>query len=135
VVETADGSRLLIERVRRSDDLLLVRFGGHSDRRAADALRGADLYIPEDERRPLGPGEFWPDELVGLTVRAPDGAPLGRVGQVVEGAAQFRLVVETPAGEVEVPFVAELVPEVDPAGGFLVVVPIEGLFSPPPAPR
>jgi hypothetical protein len=44
-------------------------------------------------------------------------------------------VVETPAGEVEVPFVAELVPEVDPAGGFLVVVPIEGLFSPPPATR
>lgn len=135
VVETADGARLTVERSRWSEGRLVVRFAGSIDRTAAEALRGAALYVPESSRRPLEPGEFWPDQLIGLTARAPDGSTVGRVVDLVEGAAQHRLVIETPDGEVEVPFVADLVPEVDTAGGFLVVVPIDGLLTPPPTTR
>ncbi|HKU11484.1 MAG TPA: ribosome maturation factor RimM, partial [Sinomonas sp.] len=36
---------------------------------------------------------------------------------------------DTPSGEVLVPFVEEIVPEVDVEGGFIVVVPPPGLFE------
>ncbi len=83
--------------------------------------------IPTTERRTLDEGEFWPDELVGLQARAPDGTNLGVVGEVIEGPAQYRLVIRSAELEFQVPFVDELVPEVDIESGYLIVVPIEGL--------
>ena len=112
------------------DSTLFVRFDGVDDRDAAEALRGRELTIDAGERRPLDEGEFWPDDLVGLEVRLPTGWVAGVVTGFVEGVAQGRLVVGTSAGAVEVPFVEEIVPEVDVAGGFLVLDPPAGLLDP-----
>ena len=121
--------RRTIEAVRRTERGVLVRFEGCRDRNAAEALRGRELTIDLAERRALDADEFWPDELEGLEVRLGDGTVVGTVVEVVEGAAQDRLVVETAAGRVEVPFVVELVPEVRLDEGYLVVAPLEGLIS------
>lgn len=130
-LSTRDGRTLTVRSRRDRSGPLLVRFEGVDDRDAAEALRGTDLLIDPGERRELGEDEFWPDELVGLAVRDRGGALLGRVADVLEGAAQARLLVETTEGVVvEVPFVAELVPEVDPSGGTVVVDPIPGLMDP-----
>ena len=106
----------------------MARFAGIEDRTAAESLRGAVLTIPAAERRDLEEDEFWPDDLVGLEARTPQGRVLGRVSRVVSGAAQDRLVIDTGSGEVEVPFVDPLVPEVDVAGGRVVIDPPGGLF-------
>ena len=42
---------------------------------------------------------------------------------------QARLVISTSTGEVEVPFVDQLVPEVDLAAGYLVIAVIPGLLD------
>jgi ribosomal 30S subunit maturation factor RimM len=39
-------------------------------------------------------------------------------------------VIDAADGRFEVPFVAALVPEVDVAGGVVVIAPIEGLIPP-----
>ena len=106
-----------------------IRFAGVDDRTAADALRGADLWIQEEERRPLDPGEYWPEDLVGLKVVDAAGTELGTVTGIVEGVAQDRLVVVGDHGEVEVPFVAELVPEIDIAAGLVRIGDVGGLFT------
>lgn len=123
------GERLKVEAVRDADRGLLVRFEGCRDRAAAEHLRGCELAIDPHERRPLDADEFWPDDLEGLEVRLVDGTVVGSVREVVDGAAQDRLVVDTPDGTVEIPFVAELVPRVCVKEGFVEVVPLEGLFS------
>lgn len=128
---TAAGVRLVVDEAVATEAGLRVRFAGYGDRSAAEGLRGAELTIDAAQRRPLAADEFWPDHLVGLEVRTTAGEVVGRVVELAEGAAQDRLVVETAAGSVEVPFVEALVPEVDVAGGFLVVEPIEGLLTPP----
>jgi ribosomal 30S subunit maturation factor RimM len=51
------------------------------------------------------------------------------VSAVVVAESQSRLVIVTSEGEREVPFVAELVPEVSVAEGFLVVAAINGLLD------
>lgn len=104
---------------------LVVAFAGISDRNAAEGLRGSILL--STERRPAGPGEWRPEDLIGTAAVDSDGALLGQVTGVVLGAAQDRLVVTTPGGaEVEVPFVDELVD--DPADGKIVMRPPIGLF-------
>jgi 16S rRNA processing protein RimM len=110
-------------------DGLLVHFAEVTHRDAAEALQGVTFTISAEERRRLGEDEYWPDDLEGLVAIMPDGTHLGMVSGVVLGAAQDRLVVATDDGrDVEVPFVAEIVGEIHPSLGHVVIDPPEGLF-------
>lgn len=121
---------LVIASSRPHQHGMVVGFAGVSDRDAAEALRGAVLTIAAEERRPLDEGEYWPDDLEGMAALAPDGTRIGAVTGVRLGAAQDRLViVTTDDREVEVPFVEELVGEVHPSGGFVVLHLPEGLLD------
>ena len=121
--------RVTVTRVRTHKDGLLVTFDAVSDRNTADGLRGATLSINASDRRPLEPGEFWVDDLVGLTAVDGEGTPIGVVADVVLGSAQDRLVVRVDDGPaVEVPFVAALVGEVDAERRTITIEAPEGLF-------
>ncbi len=105
----------------------LLRFEGVVDRSEAEALRGLSLTIRPDERRALDVDEFWPDELTGCRVFGVGGAEIGRVIGLEMGEAQHRLVVQIEHGGVGVlPFVADLVPEIDVSERKVVVDPPEG---------
>lgn len=127
-LRTEAGSDLVVRSVAPYRDRgLIVGFAGVGDRTAAEALRGSTVTVDESERRSLGDGEFWPEQLVGLEVMSPDGRSLGRVTAVDLGTAQDRLVVATEGGcEVLVPFVDDIVG--DPEDGRIVVDAPEGLF-------
>ncbi|MGH8911894.1 MAG: ribosome maturation factor RimM, partial [Acidimicrobiia bacterium] len=113
VVFLADGVPLTIRRYEATDRSPVVTFDGIEDRTQAEALRGSELYIPAGQRRPLGEHEFWPDELVGLSVVTVEGTRLGTVTAVETGLSQDRLTVDTPQGAIIVPLVKVLVPTVD----------------------
>lgn len=127
-LSTEAGHSLVVERSQPSRDSFLVRFVGVTDRTGAERLTGEFLFIDPAERRDLDPDEFWPDELVGLSARSENGDLLGEVVDVIEGPAQFRLVIQSPSGTFEVPFVAALVPQVDLEAGSLVLADIPGLI-------
>lgn len=112
--------------------VLLVRFAELVDRNAAEAARGIVLHARLDaDARPEDPEEFYAHQLVGLTAYDEHGTFLGRVIGLVPGSAQDLLTVRTPDGrDALVPFVKELVPEVDVAGGRLVVADRPGLVTP-----
>ncbi len=124
----AGGATLTVASSQATAKGLLVRFEGVADRNAAEGLRGLRLTIADSERRQLEADEFWPDQLLGLEARTPDGSVIGRVTEVIEGVGQHRLSLSTDSGPREIPFVAELVPIVDVAHGYLVVATIEGLI-------
>lgn len=127
LISTESGLVLTVERCQQRPGSLLVRFEGVVDRTAAEALAGEQLFIDSEDRRPLEPGEYWPEDLIGLEARATDGRLLGRVEAVIEGAAQYRILVRGANGSFEVPFVEALVPEVDLSSGNIVIATIEGL--------
>ena len=119
---------LVLREARPGPRGLIASFAGVTSMERAQQLTGIDLLIDADDRRALTDDEYWPDELVGLEVRI-GSEVIGRVSEVVLGP-QDRLVVETDDGEhTEGPFVSELVPEVDPAAGWLRIDPPEGLFN------
>ncbi|RRD44925.1 ribosome maturation factor RimM [Buchananella hordeovulneris] len=118
---------LTLQRVRRDGPRTFASFAGITDRTAAEGLRGIALLIdPAGEE--LEADEFYPHELRGLAALDPEGSSLGTVKDLLPGAAQDILVIDTGADEVLVPFVAELVPEVDLAGGRVIIDPPGGLF-------
>jgi 16S rRNA processing protein RimM len=123
-----EGRPDVVGAIRRADRGHHLKLDGVNARVAAEAIRGNDVMAVE--RRELGENEYWPEDLVGLDARDPDGKGLGKVSALVTGGAQDRLVIEGDGTKFEVPFVTELVPDVDLAGGFVVVNPIEGLIEP-----
>ncbi len=100
-----------------------------TDRSAAEALRGIELWARIETDAEVDEDEFHDTALIGLSVVDPAGRPLGSVTRVLHLPAQDVLAVQTPAGERLVPFVTALVPEVDLAAGRLVVDPIPGLLD------
>lgn len=125
--DRADGPALEVAAGRLQGDALLLSFRGITDRSAAEALRGTELWA-QAEAVETAPGEFHDAALVGLEVRCA-GRPVGRVEAVTHHPAQDLLVVATAAGERLVPFVTELVPVVDLAAGFLEVADLPGLLE------
>lgn len=124
--------RLTIRSVRPHSGRLLVAFDEVCDRSDAEALRGAILSAEiEADQRPDDPEEFYDRQLIGLHVRVNDGGAVGEVTGVVHLPLQDALSVRRADGrEVLVPFVAELVPEVDLASGTLRVADRPGLLDP-----
>ncbi len=105
-----------------------MKFEGVDGRDEAEGLRGA-VYVPESEVRELASDEFWEHDLEGLAaVHARTGTLLGTVAHVQPGPAQDLLVIETPAGERLVPFVSQIVVEVDVEGRRVRIDPPEGLL-------
>ena len=121
-----------VSRTRWHQGVLLAHFEEIGDRNAAEAARGIVLHatLPVDAT-PEDPEEFYDHQLIGLTAVDLEGRELGEVSRVVHGGAQDLLQIRTPdRREALVPFVAALVPEVDVAGGRVVVADRPGLVTP-----
>lgn len=130
--EPAAAGPLRVERSRMSGQTRLVAFDGVTDRNAAEALRDVLLLVDTDELPdPRDPDEYYDHQLIGLAVVDSSGARLGEVTDVLHPPAAPVLQVATPGGEVLVPFVSAIVPQVDLAGGFCVVDPPAGMFDEP----
>ena len=107
----------------------LAKIDGVADRNAAEALAGTRLHVARDRLPPPEDDEFYHADLIGLRAEDPTGAPLGRVLAVHDfGAGDVLELVHTDEGGSRatqlVPFTRSSVPEVDLAGGRLVVVPL-----------
>jgi 16S rRNA processing protein RimM len=123
--------RLTIESVRWHQGRLLIVFDGVYDRDVAEALRGVLLLVDSaDVAAPADPDEFNDHQLVGLTAVTPAGERLGEVTAIDHAPASDLLVLRRVAGgSALIPFVKAIVPEVDLAGGRVVVDPPDGLLD------
>jgi 16S rRNA processing protein RimM len=124
---------LTVASARDQNGRLVVAFEGVPDRNAAEQLRNTMLLVDAADVPPSDdPDEFHDTQLVGLRVDLLDRTALGDVSDVLHLPHGDVLVVRRPDGtEVLVPFVKAIVPEVDVAGGRLVVDPPEGLLDLP----
>lgn len=110
---------------------LIVRFAGITDRTAAARLRGAWLLIDSATLAPPeDPDEFRDTDLAGLSVRTVQGTVVGTIDDVLH-SGQDVLVIRPVAGgaDILVPFVKAIVPEVDVAGGVVIIDPPAGLLN------
>jgi 16S rRNA processing protein RimM len=127
-----DSGTLTVQASRTHSGRLVVRFAELDDRNAAEAARATELRVPLDAaERPEDPEEFYDHQLVGLRVETTEGTVVGELERIEHNAAQDLLVIRTPEREVLFPFVSALVPEVDLAGGRIVIDDKPGLLVEP----
>ncbi len=114
---------------------LVARIEGVDDRDAAEALKGVRLHVPREALPETGGEEYYPADHVGLRADLAAGAAgeaLGTVRAVYDfGAGPVLEIAGERCGVVLVPFTRAVVPEVDVAGGRMVVDPPPGLLDAP----
>jgi 16S rRNA processing protein RimM len=110
---------------------LLLRFEGVTDRTAAEALRNTLLIAEIDpEELPEGEDEYYDHQLIDLDVVTEDGTEVGRITEISHLPSQDLFIVERPDGsEVMVPFVEEIVSEIDLEEQRAVITPPPGLID------
>ena len=144
--------RYVVERSRTFKNRWSIKLEGCDDRNASEALNGLQLYGEADDPEDmLEADEWYPKDLIGLEARmeedneigAPAGKVIGKVVDVIDSPAQSLLKIRlaepvetgtaadgTPIVEKTalVPFVDELVPQVDLEEGYLTLDPPGGLI-------
>jgi 16S rRNA processing protein RimM len=127
---TKDGSRSFTLRLTRPvAGGLGARISGVATKEEADALRGIELYADRDRLPALPDDEFYHADLIGLEVRDPGGAVLGKVVAIHNHGAGDFLEIGGPGRKsaLLLPFTLATVPTVNIAGGCLVADIPEGL--------
>jgi 16S rRNA processing protein RimM len=121
----ASGARQFKLRVVRvTPKGVVARVAGIDDRNAAEALKGAELYIERARLPAAAEGEFYYADLVGLTAVDADGKTIGSVAAVQNfGAGDLLEIRLSGSSKTElVPFRDAFVPEVDLAARRVVIV-------------
>jgi len=99
------------------------------DRTAAESLVKAILWVDQDMDASPDEDDAWFDhQLIGLRVLR-DGVEVGKISAIDHFPAQDLLTVDTPNGDVLVPFVKAIVESVDVKAGTMTVTPPIGLFE------
>ncbi|MGZ5195513.1 MAG: ribosome maturation factor RimM, partial [Ramlibacter sp.] len=125
-VKTFSGTMLLrVREAKEHSDTVVAQAQEVEDRDAAEALKGARIFIPRSSFPTAGTDEFYWVDLIGLAVVNREGVDLGRVKELLSTGPQTVLVIEyeeagKPA-ERMIPFVSAYVDAVDLAARRITV--------------
>jgi 16S rRNA processing protein RimM len=100
----------------------VIAFAEVRDRGAAEALKGAELFVDREALPAPDEDEFYHADLIGLEARDAEGRVLGKVLGVHNFGASDVIELVRPDGDsVHLAFTRETVPVINIADGFLVV--------------
>ena len=124
--KTFSGTVLLrVRETKEHSDSIVARADGVEGRDAAEALRGARIFIPRSSFPTADSDEFYWVDLMGLEVVNREGVRLGQVTDLMATGPQTVLVVgyeeEGKALERMIPFVSQYVDGVDQAARRITV--------------
>lgn len=120
-VKTFAGTALLsIKEAKEHSDSVVACATGVTDRNAAEALRGARIFVSRSNFPAAAEGEYYWVDLLGLPVRNREDLMLGTVRELMSTGPQTVLVLEYEeegkTKERMIPFVSAYVDSVDVAG-------------------
>lgn len=120
----------VIENVRAQKNMVILKLEGTDDRNAAEAFRGKELYITDDDLPELPEGQYYVRDLIGMSVTEEDGNLLGHVTDVLQNTAQDIFEVESENGKkLLIPKVDQFVLDIDAEKREITVRLIEGMLD------
>ena len=125
-LETDSHGVLTVASARVHNGILLLGFEGIENRNQVEDLRNELLYADVDIDAPgLDEDDYHVLQLIGCVAYLEDGTEFGPVAEVLNLPGQDVLVIKAAHGEVMIPFVLQLVPEVDVHNKRMTVIPPE----------
>ena len=119
-----------IDEAKTHSSTVVVKLAGIDDRTAAEALRGARIFLPRSTFPVAEKDEYYWVDLIGLTVVNREGVDLGRVRDLMATGphsvlcVEFSVLVDDGSEKLDermIPFVAAYVDSVDLPGKRIVV--------------
>jgi 16S rRNA processing protein RimM len=121
-LHTKDGKSFRVTSVREAKDGAVVALDGVNDRNAAEALKGAELFVPRSALPKENADEFYHADLIGLRAEDTEGRAMGTVRALHNfGAGDVIELVREDGDEVFLPFTREVAQEIDIEGGRIVI--------------
>ncbi|MDL9998503.1 ribosome maturation factor RimM [Variovorax sp. J22P240] len=122
---TGRAFKLAIREAKEHSDCIVASSEDVPDRNAAEALRGARVFVPRSSFPTAGDDEYYWVDLIGLAVVNREGVALGTVRELLASGPQTTLVLDAEESgkpvERMVPFVSAFVDKVDLAGRLITV--------------
>lgn len=108
--------KLTLKSVRHGSNGAIARIAEVNDRNAAEAMRGTELTVARADLPPLGDGEYYHADLLGLPVVSTEGGAVGTVVAIDNFGAGDVIEIERPDKKrFMVPMNINAVPEWDDA--------------------
>jgi 16S rRNA processing protein RimM len=115
-------------RVHKSFDLL--SFEGYDNINLVEKFKGALLKVPESQLGELEEGEYYFHEIIGCTVVTENGEAIGTVKEILTPGANDVWVVKGKGGkEILIPYIADVVIDVNVKEKTITIRPMEGLLE------
>jgi 16S rRNA processing protein RimM len=96
VHKSFNAGALTLKSLRLTPQGAIARFTEVPDRTAAEKLRGTELTVPRAALPPLGEGEYYHADLIGLAAVSTDGETLGTVVTIDNFGAGDVIEIERP---------------------------------------
>jgi len=125
-LETKDGQKFKIKRMRPQKNMMVVKFEGVNTREEAEALNRVELFVDRAKLPELEEDdEFYVEDLIGMDVLNEAGEHIGTVLTVPNfGAGDMIEIKPTNSSSTYfLPFTKQVVPEIDFENGSLTVIP------------
>lgn len=106
---------------RAQGDDVFLSFEGVTDRNAAEALRGTQLYVDRAHARPLDENQWFVADLLGAKAVDTQGREVGTLKDVLRAGGADVFVLDTPYGEMMMPALKAVVRETDVENGRIVL--------------
>jgi|PlaIllAssembly_1097288.scaffolds.fasta_scaffold31722_2 16S rRNA processing protein RimM len=107
----------------------IISLGGHDDINQVLPLLGYEICLKRGQLPDLDEDEYYWSDLIGLSVVTEDGTMLGKIADIFETGSNDVYVVRGGEREHLIPAIADVIKEIDPAGGKVVIVPLDGLLD------
>ncbi|AZB42917.1 ribosome maturation factor RimM [Bacillus sp. FJAT-42376] len=128
--DTAPKEVVEIESHRKHKNFDLLTFKGYPNINDVEPFKGMVIRIPESELTELDEHEFYFHEIIGCTVFTDDGKEIGKVREILTPGANDVWVIKRPRRkDALIPYIKEVVKEIDPTNKKIVITPMEGLID------
>ncbi|MFC4557093.1 ribosome maturation factor RimM [Virgibacillus kekensis] len=108
----------------------LLQFKGYENINDVEHFKGDLLNIKEEQLTDLDEDEFYYHEIIGCEVYLDNGEKLGTIKEILSPGANDVWVVKQQKGkDILVPYIEDVVKEVEPEDGKVIIKPMEGLLD------
>ena len=119
-----------IEQVRYKDNLVILKIQGVDDRTSAEACRGKEVFMKDEELEDLPEGTYYVKDILGFLVEDASRGIIGTLKDVRDNGAQDLFIIEkTNGGELLVPAVEQFFTAVDLDRKVVLIDLIEGMYE------
>lgn len=126
--EKGSSESKVVRGVKQLNRFLVISFEGITDKDTASHYRNALIYSEEGSLA-LNEGEYYVDQIVGLSVVNEAGIHFGSVSDIIETGGNDVYVVRNGRKEYLIPAVREVILKIDLDKGEMTIRPLEGLFD------